>query len=354
MRAMSLPLQWVCVHDFTSDLAGTLQVYVGQSLIQDERDSSRHCGWICLLDPVGGLRGWVPEDRVIKVLSDFSVPQEVTDWASSNSDDQIDVYRLKEGDGLIQIEPRLQSLIHPVKRSKFLEEIWNRKVMVVTGTEVHKRLSPSFQASFLGFDTEQLLKYSPQANVWTVDKVSGKLSQQDMPNADAARRFHRGKSSAVYAKAPLQAEMEYIKAIAEELGLAGTESELPGEIEIFVCRGGHNTAMHFDYMHNFTVQIQGVKRWKLRATTATDPVDNFSLHREDKRIPRTQSKVHGLYSDVAISDGKQRTSYHVHDKSLVSKLSHPSSIPLRRNRRCRKGRFSHTWKRHVLSSGMVP
>jgi ribosomal protein L16 Arg81 hydroxylase len=62
-----------------------------------------------------------------------------------------------------------------------------------------------------------------------------------------------------------------------------TTSESPGdsmtEIEIFVSKKGNYTDFHMDFQENFTFQLKGSKKWRLKTEHGMQaPVLGFSPH----------------------------------------------------------------------------
>ena len=65
-------------------------------------------------------------------------------------------------------------------------------------------------------------------------------------------------------------------ALSQQLGLSFGALYADGaprsEVETFASRAGHVTHWHFDYMENFTLQLRGTKRWRLKRSSVGVPV----------------------------------------------------------------------------------
>ena len=75
-----------------------------------------------------------------------------------------------------------------------------------------------------------------------------------------------------------------------------------GEIEVFVARKGHLTSWHTDFQENFTIQIKGQKRWRLKVQSGMQaPVTGFSPHYKNAGTLEMQDKSIQAYNGVEIS-----------------------------------------------------
>lgn len=72
-------------------------------------------------------------------------------------------------------------------------------------------------------------------------------------------------ATALYFRASEKLEEFMCSSISSGLGMGFAQfyfdGNQRGEIETFVSRKGHVTSWHFDFQHNFTFQLQGVKKW---------------------------------------------------------------------------------------------
>lgn len=76
--------------------------------------------------------------------------------------------------------------------------------------------------------------------------------------------------ASLYMRSPKEMHDLYLPALSDCLGMAWAgyyddcQQTPTGEIEVFVSHPGHTTGWHTDFMENFTVQLRGMKRWRLR------------------------------------------------------------------------------------------
>ena len=107
--------------------------------------------------------------------------------------------------------------------------------------------------------------------------------------AAALTCFNAGAS--LYCLSTQQMADEYIGALAVALGMnfggfraaqRGSSGMQPGqvrgEIEVFVSREGHTTDWHWDFQHNFTIQLSGRKRWRLKQSSISHPLRGCTPH----------------------------------------------------------------------------
>ena len=71
-----------------------------------------------------------------------------------------------------------------------------------------------------------------------------------------------------------------------------------GEIETFVSRSGNYTDWHTDFQENFTMQLKGSKRWRLKVSGLRSPLMGFTPHYKNSGNLEIQHKVHMAYNQV--------------------------------------------------------
>jgi hypothetical protein len=109
---------------------------------------------------------------------------------------------------------------------------------------------------------------------------------------------HRAGAS-LYMRSPQAAADAYVPAMAECLGMGlaayydAGQREAQGEIEVFASRAGHVTQWHHDFQENFTVQLRGCKRWRLRRGGEAGPLRGATPHyRTPADVVELQVKSH--------------------------------------------------------------
>ena len=64
-----------------------------------------------------------------------------------------------------------------------------------------------------------------------------------------------------------------------------------GEVEIFIGTSDHFTNWHTDFQENFTLQLSGSKRWRLKQGTVRHPSRGCTPHYYIPDIVESQVKV---------------------------------------------------------------
>ena len=101
----------------------------------------------------------------------------------------------------------------------------------------------------------------------TAEAAAPRLNSISVDDARSALACYAAGNS-LYFSAPDAFVHRYVRAAARDAGMAcaGHEPDggARGQVEVFAARAGHVTDWHFDFMDNFTVQLSGTKRWRLR------------------------------------------------------------------------------------------
>jgi len=199
----------------------------------------------------------------------------------------------------INVEDLLKTIIYPEKPGGFMDSIWNKRAYAVLNAPV-SRFEDLVKTHFFDLDIRQLLEstISPQVFAWMKDQ-NNKISSIELSEEAAMRCYNCGAS--LYFRAPQEISEALVKGIAEgtKMNFAGRypNGELRGEVEIFVSRKGHITDWHFDYMHNFTLQLKGIKRWRLSTKNAVpNPIRGCTPHYSGIDTLEQQLKIHRLSS----------------------------------------------------------
>eukprot|EP00962_Isochrysis_galbana_P026332 scaffold8155_cov111-Isochrysis_galbana.AAC.1 len=107
-----------------------------------------------------------------------------------------------------------------------------------------------------------------------VDGARGADSFKTEDSSAALTCYRAGAS--LYFRAPEDVSDLLVTSLSQQLGMSFGALHPDGahrsEVETFASRAGHVTGWHFDFQHNFTLQLRGRKRWTLRPGTVHDPV----------------------------------------------------------------------------------
>lgn len=173
------------------------------------------------------------------------------------------------------LTPGLASLVAPVPPARFLSEVWQRHPLHVSGTEA--RLE-HLAALFHDFDLDRLLRAAdlratvvqpPLAVQRAHDRRAALPSP--LPDANTLRLLFDVGSQLYLATSQLPGVSDWIVAVSNDLGrLCAT-----GRGDLYATRAGGGADLHFDQNDNFTVQLQGTKRWFYGTSVAySEPLHN--------------------------------------------------------------------------------
>jgi len=204
----------------------------------------------------------------------------------------------REGCPIIDTEDNLlQKLVYPHTPKTFMDSIWNKKALAVVNAP-ESRLEELIGTSLFGLDVSRLIEEtsSPQIFAWMKDR-NNKISSIELNEEAALRCYECGAS--LYFRAPPEISSMLIAAVSRSTKMffasQYSSGELRGEVETFVSRKGNITDWHFDYMHNFTLQLSGAKRWSLSEENAVlNPIRGCTPHYSGIDTMGQQLKVHRL------------------------------------------------------------
>ena len=161
----------------------------------------------------------------------------------------------------------LSSLIYPLDTKTFINDYWTKKVHA-TSINDPQRVKDLLDGPFpFHLKTSLEETASEKIHIWMPSKKNKKeLISFTVDDAESALScYHCGGS--LYFRSSQELCDIFISSLMEQIG-AGigsnySSTELRGEIEVFVSHSGHLTNWHYDFQHNFTLQLFGHKRWHL-------------------------------------------------------------------------------------------
>lgn len=172
------------------------------------------------------------------------------------------------------IEEGLDSFLSPFSSEKFLSEIYCKKSLVVQGNG--ERIK-TIKNDLDDFNIEPLLQRATKMVAWMKDQRSGQMQYIDIGNPEIAFSCYKAGHS-LYFNPDIDTQKKYISALAEDLRMnfgAEKDGGFGGDIEIFAVNGKHQTPWHFDAQENFTIQLQGFKKWSVKLSGLSDPITNW-------------------------------------------------------------------------------
>eukprot|EP00761_Pharyngomonas_kirbyi_P011226 gb/GECH01011251.1/.p1 GENE.gb/GECH01011251.1/~~gb/GECH01011251.1/.p1 ORF type:complete len:972 (+),score=284.83 gb/GECH01011251.1/:1-2916(+) len=212
----------------------------------------------------------------------------------------------KESEQCPEIDPEqnlLESLLWPISPSDFMKEIFRKKVYVAKNAPV-SRFARVINEHLFQLDIESLVENTASENVhvWMKpkdDHESSGIESFPAPDTNSAM-VCKNSGASLYFRSPQEMADIFVAKIINELGInfggRFPTGENKGEIEVFVSSAGHFTSCHFDYMENFTLQLQGSKKWKFKPSNIKHPIRGCTPHYSNRTNVEQQFKVHRLHN----------------------------------------------------------
>lgn len=94
------------------------------------------------------------------------------------------------------------------------------------------------------------------------DKTKYKKEVESFPTEDpnlAVKAYERGGASLYFGSSESFRDL-YCKHLSNQLGMQFSSLS---EIEVFVAKAGGYTDFHIDFQENITIQLSGIKKWRL-------------------------------------------------------------------------------------------
>jgi hypothetical protein len=198
----------------------------------------------------------------------------------------------------------LNQLIAPLEPEKFFEKHWHPKQAAAFLGGGATRSLP-FKKIMDGLDLKSLLERSPSDGImcWMKPQqkhiVKGRehcvpLESITVDEATALK-LHECFGAAMYFRAPEEVSDAVLQPLCAALGMNFTSYFADGaprsETETFVAKKGHVTGWHTDFQNNFTTQLKGRRRWRLRHEYAGEQQPGFKVKDFLKKVKGDQAKV---------------------------------------------------------------
>lgn len=219
--------------------------------------------WLCILpDPLTGEDGEEPE---------FVTAEEVA-------------LRHREGRRWV-----VDRLLRGIDMPSFVENHFGKRPLhLAEGGDRVAHLARQMR----NLDVEALLRDTSSDSVFVWVSQGDHLASIEMLDPGAAAALHEAGHS-TYCRAPPDIEQPLVacclSTFMSGLRMANvTGGGAKGEVEMFCSRAGHLTGWHFDFQHNFTIQLSGRKRWSLRRSSVATPTRACTPHYTDRGIVEVQ------------------------------------------------------------------
>lgn len=209
-----------------------------------------------------------------------------------NQGSHIDIIRLlskQKSESIDAIDPSqgvLSTFFYPVPFQEALRRYFHGKKCVSFLNGGQERLQLLKEKYMCNLDIEQLLEQTASDHIscWLRNASTGQIGTVRVSDAASALQLHAVGAS-LYFRSGQELADAFMGSIARELGFGPFGffderlQDVQGEVEIFVTRAGHRTGWHFDFQDgNFTIQLSGVKKWKLRKSGLRAPVRGATPH----------------------------------------------------------------------------
>lgn len=210
--------------------------------------------------------------------------------------DHLEEHIVNENGKPFQEDDVLEYLSQPLGKQVFLNKIYRKKAFVSHGPI--ERFESLIQNGLLDLDIMNLLEDTPSENIqaWVKTKC-GKIESVSVESPHAGKVLYDAGYS-LYCRAPLSLSELLIPQLAKDIGMGFTSTttsgDLNGEIELFCARKGHVTDWHFDFMENFTIQLQGSKIWKLKKNDLQHVQRGCTPHYKTQQVVEEQMKIHRM------------------------------------------------------------
>ncbi|HVE85320.1 MAG TPA: cupin domain-containing protein, partial [Myxococcales bacterium] len=163
--------------------------------------------------------------------------------------------------------PELRRMVWPLAPEAFLARHYQRRHFVSHGPA--RRVRPIFEALGVQSVEQYLGRRREPVQIWYQTREGDYGVVDGASPGDAAGLYRSGLTVYINNVAELLAWKERL---GQQLGF---EEVGPGAA-LFAARPGGGTRWHFDKLENFTIQLQGTKRWRVAPNAhVASPLDNW-------------------------------------------------------------------------------
>lgn len=181
--------------------------------------------------------------------------------------------------------------------SKFQSNYFQKQPVVIRGSA--SRLSEIKENYLFNFDVREMLDNtaSDEIQVWLASFIKEESAADNIaitnantpvdaikvPTGEQAFKLFKAGHNA-YCRAPEELESIMIPSLLKSLKYGINTNNCTndryarGEIETFYTNIGHKTAFHTDFQENFTIQLEGCKKWSFRKSSLTSPLRGCAPH----------------------------------------------------------------------------
>lgn len=191
----------------------------------------------------------------------------------------------------------LERAISPLSLETFVTCLFRQKAVHIKKANNNSMGGdPSLVAAMYNLNVPSILKHTSSKNifVWVMQQQqqgkhcsSNVIQSIEMDDPDHAFILYKHGGHALYCRAPPEVEQPLVASFLSESGLGCGQYDPKsirslclgrGEVETFISPKNHVTNFHVDFQENFTFQLSGVKKWRLKQGTVKYPLRGCTPH----------------------------------------------------------------------------
>lgn len=191
----------------------------------------------------------------------------------------------------------LERAIYPLSLETFVTGCFRKKAVHIKKANNSVGADPSLVAAMYNLNVQSILKHTSSNNVfvWVMQQhqQQGKHSSSnliqsiEMEDPEHAYKLYKYGGHALYCRAPPEVEQPLVASFLAETGLGCGQYDPKavrsmclgrGEVETFITPKNHITNFHTDFQENFTFQLSGVRKWRLKQGTVRYPIRGCTPH----------------------------------------------------------------------------
>lgn len=177
----------------------------------------------------------------------------------------------------------LQEFLYPYNDSAFLEDILHNKAFAVTGRGA-EQVSEFIKEYFLSGDVQELINNTASedgVSVW-LPNAEGGINSHKVADSKLSFELFKNIGSSLYMRAPPETCEKLTSKAFRSVGFpihSFSDGGSRGEVEVFLAsKLSRRTPTHTDFQQNFTFQLLGSKKWRLKQGDIKNPLRAKSPH----------------------------------------------------------------------------
>jgi hypothetical protein len=207
----------------------------------------------------------------------------------------------KSSASLIGDDRLLESLLAPVDPEWFMEACFRSCAVHIPGSVKEGSRFDDIREALYDLDPLTIFQNSSSDAifVWIRTPESEQIHSIEVSDPNSALALYNA-GNATYCRAPPSLEQALISSLLADTGLGCGQYDPTGqsmsclgrgEVEVFLSTRGHFTDWHFDFQENFTLQLSGVKEWKLQKSIVKHPLRGCTPHYRSPEAVEPQIKA---------------------------------------------------------------